>query len=130
MLWTDWVSNSPPTKTWTAIADGAEADGVVDVDRDLLVRELLEDARAAAGPEDEALLDRRRDDGAEDAAGEHQRVGVRDERQDVEVDPLEAGRRALEVAVVDRQHDRPAALRPEDPGEPVLHPPVVGAPSP
>ena len=48
------------------------------------------------------------------------------ERDDVEVDPLEAGRRPLEVAVVDGQHHGPAALRPEDPGQPVLHPPVVG----
>ena len=64
-----WVSNSPPTKTWTAIADGAEPDGVVDVERDLLVRELLEDARPAARAQDEALLDRRRDDASGGSRG-------------------------------------------------------------
>ncbi len=58
---------------------------------------------------------------------QHQRVGVRQQRDDVEVDALEPGRRALEIAVIDRQHDRAPALGPEDPGEPVLHSPVVGA---
>ena len=40
------------------------------------------------------------------------------------------GRRPLEVAVVDREHHRAARVGPEDPREPVLHPPVVGSREP
>ncbi len=57
---------------------------------------------------------------------QHERVGVGDERQDVEVDPLQPRRGTLEVAVVDGEHDRVAAGGAEDARQPVLHPPVVG----
>ena len=49
------------------------------------------------------------------------------ERHDVEVDPLEARGRALEVAVVDGEHDGAPRARLEDAREAVLHAPVVGA---
>ena len=110
-------------------ADAArvQAERVLDVDGDLLVGELAEDARAAAGPQDHRAPGGPGIDRAQDAARQHQGVGVRDERHDVEVDALEARGRPLEVAVVDGQHHGAAALRAEDPGEPVLHAPVVGA---
>ena len=104
----------------------AEPDRVVDVQRDVLVRELAEDRRATARPHDETLLDGRRNHGAEDPPGEHQGVRIWHEGQDADVHALEPGRRALEVAVVDGQHRRAAAPRPEDTCQAVLHPPVVG----
>jgi hypothetical protein len=46
------------------------------------------------------------------------------EREDAQVDALEAGGRTLKVTVVDGQHHRPPGVRSEDPGEPVAHAPV------
>ena len=43
-----------------------------------------------------------------------------------DVDALQPGGRSLEVAVVDGQHHGPAAVRAEDPRQPMLHTPVVG----
>src|SRR5262249_4073943 len=71
-----------------------------------------------------AGLERRGDGGAEDPAGAHKRVAVGQQRQDVHVDALEARGRALEVPVVDREHERAPGGGAEDAGEAVLHAPV------
>src|SRR5262249_32289382 len=57
------------------------------------------------------LLRLRRNDAAQDAAGAEQRVAIREQRNDREVDALEAGGRALEVAVIDGEHDGAAGRR-------------------
>ena len=108
-------------------AGRVQPDGIVDAHRDLLVAQLAQDRRPPGGPQDDRRRDARGDARAQDAAGAEEGVDRPDERRDVEIDPLEAAGRTLEVAVVDGQHHGPAAGRPEDPGEPVLHPPVVGA---
>src|SRR5262249_46591937 len=71
-----------------------------------------------------AGLERRGDGGAEDPAGAHKRVAVGQQRQDVHVDALEARGRALEVPVVDCEHERAPGGGTEDAGEAVLHAPV------
>ena len=64
---------------------------------------------------------------AEDAAGAEEGIDLGQERHDVHVHPLQAAGGALEVAVVDGQHDGVAGARREDAGEPALHAPVVGS---
>ena len=126
MLWTDRVSNSPPTNTWTAMADApsrtasSTSRAISSFDSSLRMLGPPLARRTIPAPIVGGI------DGPQDPPGEHQGVGVRDERDDAEVDPLQAGRRSLEVAVVDREHDGAAAVWPEDAGQAVLHPPVVG----
>src|SRR5674476_1255938 len=64
------------------------------------------------------------DERAQNAAGAEQRVALRQQRYDREVDALQARRRPLEVAVVDGEHHRAPRCRIEHAGEPVLHAPV------
>src|SRR5581483_11690754 len=90
-------------------------------------RELLEDARPPARAHDDAAAMRRLNRRTQDHASQHQRIGVRRDRDDAQVDALEAGGRPLEVAVIDGEHHRAAALGPEYARETVLHPPVVSA---
>ena len=98
---------------------------VLEVDGCVLVRQLLQDARAAARTDNDPTAVRRRDGRAKDASRAHQGVRMRCEREDRHIDALEAGRRALEVAVVYCQHHGVTSVRAEDPRQPVLHPPVV-----
>src|SRR5262249_23746729 len=63
-------------------------------------------------------------DAAQDPARAEQGVAERQQRYDREVDTLEAGCRALEVAVVDREHHGAAACGAEHAREPVLHAPI------
>src|SRR5262249_20973719 len=79
---------------------------------------------AAARAQHDSARERRGDGGAEDPAGAHERVAVGQQRQDVHVDALEARGRALEVPVVDREHERAPGGGTEDAGEAVLHAPV------
>ena len=66
-----------------------------------------------------------RDDAALDPASQHQAIAVGLQRQDRLVDPLEAGGRPHEVAVVEGQHDRAARLGIEDSCQAVLHAPII-----
>ena len=97
---------------------------VLDVDRYLLVGQLLENARAAARTHHNRGAHTRWNHRSQDAACAHERVSERHERQDGDVDTLESGRWALEVSVVDRKHHGASGLRPEDTRKPVAHPPV------
>ena len=54
-LWIDLVSSSPPTNTCTAIAATFSRTRLLDVEGELLVRQLLQDARAAAGAQHDPL---------------------------------------------------------------------------
>ena len=108
-----------------ADAGGVEPDRVVHVHRDLLVGELL---RRMLGPplarSTIGFCEVGRDDRAQDAARAEQRVAVGQQRHDRQIDALEPGGRALEVAVVDRQHHGAARRRVEGAREAVLHAPV------
>jgi hypothetical protein len=66
---------------------------------------------------------------AQDSTRTEQRVARGEQREDAQIDALETGRWALKIAVVDRQHHRPAAGRVENAREAILHAPVelVGA---
>ena len=58
------------------------------------------------------------------AAGAHQRVGVLDQRHDVQVQAFQAGGRPHDIPVVESEHHGTAGAGPEDPREAVFHPPV------
>src|SRR5581483_1366880 len=64
------------------------------------------------------------DDRAQDAARAEQRIAIRKQRNDREVDALQPRCRPLDVAVVDGQHDGAAGGGIERAGQPVLHAPV------
>src|SRR5262249_31913922 len=66
----------------------------------------------------------RRNDAAQNAARAEQGVAERQQRHDREIDALEAGGRALEVAVVDGEHHGAAGRRAEHARKPVLHAPI------
>src|SRR5262249_29591532 len=100
---------------------------ILEVERYPLVRELLQDRRAAARAHHDPAGMRGRDARTQGAARQHQGIGERCERGDVEIDPLEPARRALEIAVVERKHYGASRARAEDAREAVLHSPVVRA---
>src|SRR5262249_7955028 len=85
---------------------------------------LAQDARTAARAQHHWLLRVRRNDAAQDPARAKQGVTERQQRYDREIDALEAGCRALEVAVVDGEHHRAAGRRAEHACKPVLHAPI------
>src|SRR5262249_49803350 len=63
-------------------------------------------------------------DAAQDPARAEQGVAERQQRYDRQIDALEAGCRALEVAVVDGEHHRAAGRGAEHARKPVLHAPI------
>ena len=130
MFSTDWVSYSPPTNTCTASActfmrtASSMSMAIRSFDRSLRM------TWPAAGAHHDAAAD-----GWAGSTSAASRASASARRRtaragDRDVDPLEAGRRPLEVAVVEREHHGAAGLGPEDPREPVLHPPVVRADEP
>ena len=125
MLWIERVSCSPPMNTWmptpAALSRTASSMSMAICSSDSSSRRMLGPplARSTIGFCDSAGIDR-----AQDAAGAEQRVAGRQQRHDRQVDALKPGGRALEVAVVDGQHDGAAGLRIEGAREAVLHAPV------
>src|SRR6516165_366863 len=108
-----------------ADAGGVEPDRVLHVHGDLLIGQVLaQDARAAARAQHHGLRRFRRNDAAQDPARAEQGVAERQQRHDREIDALEAGGRALEVAVVDGEHHGAAGRRAEHARKPVLHAPI------
>ena len=106
---------------------GVHADGVLHVNDDVVV-ELGEDGGAGVGAEADGDVLCGGDDGAEDAAGAHEAVGVLQQGDDGEVDALDAAGGAHDEAVVAGEHEGAAVLGVEDAREAVLHAPVqVGA---
>ena len=81
-------------------------------------------ARPAARSYHDAAPIGGRDGAAQHAAGEHQRVRVRAQGNDVEIDPLQPRRGSLKVPVVESQHHGAPGARIEDAREPILHAPV------
>jgi len=109
--------------------DGAGVDpcGVLHAHRDMLVGQFLEDAGAAAGPQHDGRARRGRHRRTDHAPGGHQRVRERQQRDDGQVDPLQACSGSLEIPVIDGEHHRAAGGWPEYAGQPALHAPVQAA---
>ena len=126
---------------------GVQADGVFDAAGEAFVGEWLitraaqfdgrfssgafpfvhaaDHAGAAGSAEGDCLARAGWDHGTLNAAGEHEAVNVRFERENRLVDPLQAGRWALEITVVKGQHERAAVLRIEYLAQAVFQAPVV-----
>ena len=85
---------------------------------------VLEHGGAGGAAQGDGLGDLGRDAGADGAARAHEAVDVRGELREQQVQALQAGRGAHEVAVVEGEHDGVAALGVEDVRQVLLHAPV------
>jgi hypothetical protein len=103
---------------------GVQTNRVLDGHGQPLAGQLAQDARSAGDTQDDGRFGGRWNALAQDAARQHQRVCVREQRLDGLARRLEARRRSEEISVVDRQHHRAAGLRIQDPAETVLHSPI------
>ena len=93
---------------------GVESDGVVDVEEGVVVQ-LGQDGRAGVGTKADRLAEGGRQAGADDPPGGHEAVGVLGDRDDAQVDALQARGRAHDEAVVEGEHHGPAGVWAEDP---------------
>ena len=103
---------------------GIQAKGIVDIDSDQFVRELLEDALATTRAQHDRPRNLRRNGAAQGTPRHHERVGIGDQGHDGDVDPLQAGGWTLKVTVIDRQHHGSRIVRIEDARQPVFHSPI------
>ncbi len=101
-----------------------KADGLFDIDSDILIGKLLEDAGPAGDSQHNRFCGRRRDHASQDAAGQHQRIRVRQQGRNIDINPFQTGGRPLEISMVDCQHDRTAGVWVKNTRQPVFHPPV------
>ena len=99
--------------------------GLLAVDFAFPLLELAYHRGAARGAESDGLARGGRDHAALNATREHEAVRVGFERQNRLIDTLQAGGRALEVAVVKGEHHSAAVLGIENLAEAVLETPVV-----
>jgi len=108
-----------------ADAGRVEAHRVLHVHGDLFVGQLLaQDARPAARPQHHGSLRLGGDQRAQDAPGAEERIALRQQWHDREVNALKPRGRPLEVAMVHRQHDGASRDRIEGLRQPVLHAPI------
>ena len=125
MLCTERVSCSPPMNTWmptpAALSRTASSMSMAICSSDNSSRRIEGPplARSTIGFWQSAGITR-----AQDAARAEQRVALRQQRHDREIDALEPRGRPLEIAVVDGEHHRAPRCRIEHAGEAVLHAPV------
>ena len=103
---------------------GVETDGILDVDRHQLTRQLGQNAHAARAAQNHRLTAVGRHGLTQTATRAHQYVRVGNERANGEIKPLQAGGWALEIAMVKGQHDGVTALGLEDTRQAVLHAPI------